>query len=81
MRLTIFWLKMVGHPVRVWRRAGHSRYSRERYHDELFDVARQDRRYSHAATGEAVARVLDQGGEEAWHSWWLDPQKFLRETN
>ena len=61
-----------------WPRA---KYSRACYHDALFDVARQDRRYSQAATGEAVARALDQGDEEYWHSLWLDSQKFLREID
>ena len=61
-----------------WRKG---MYSRDQYHNALFDLARQRRRYSEAATGEAVAKILDKGDDKFWYELWLDSQKFLQEMD
>ena len=56
-------------------------YSREQYYNALYDLARQKRIYSEAATGEAMVKVLDKGDDEFWFELWLDSQKFLQEID
>ena len=54
-------------------------FPRQRYHDELYDLAREHTKWSQAATGEAIKRIMDQGGEREWRSLWLNTTEFLWE--
>ena len=61
-----------------WKRGS---YSRDQYHNALFDLARQRRMHSEAATGEAVAKIMDKGDDEFWYELRLDSLKFLQELD
>ena len=56
-------------------------FPRKQYRNVLYDLARQKRRYSEAVVGEAVAMLLDQGGDELWNELWLDTKQFLQELD
>ena len=60
---------------------GKGEYPREQYHNALYNLARQRKVYSAAVTGEAVAMLLDKGGDELWNELWLDSKKFLQELD
>ena len=54
------------------------KYTREQFHNALYDLARQRKAYSAAVTG---AKVLDKGDDECWNELWLDSMKFLQELD
>ena len=55
-------------------------YPRHLYHNAMYDLVRERRIFSEAATGEAVAKVLDKGDEEFWYELWMDTTKLLQEV-
>ena len=62
----------------VQRKRG--KYPRRLYHNAMYDLVRERRIFSEAATGEAVAKVLNKGDEEFWYELWMDTKKILQEV-